>query len=209
MKKNKLTQWFFRQGQRRLLQNAFFRLDVYTVTPQTPVLVLVNHSSFYDSLVLFELERSHILPPSIIAVMHAQGLTKHKIFRGLGVVPVSSPVKLSEFKQLVTLMHDHSLLLFPQGKEEHVEKRPLTIEKGAATLLAKHPQHGILFISLYYSFTDQKRGRIACRMHHVPATARPHQTTALHSFIAQTMTEQLDVVKEHAIHQTFDGYIRL
>ncbi|GEK33373.1 1-acyl-sn-glycerol-3-phosphate acyltransferase [Kurthia sibirica] len=209
MKKNKHSQWFFRWGQRYLLKKAFHQLNVLHHTPTAPVLIVVNHSNFYDSLVLFELEQQNLLPNSVVAVMDKAGLDKHKLFNGLGVVPVSTPMKLSEYKQLISLMKQHSLLIFPQGKEEHIEKRPFSIEKGAASLLLKNPHHGILFVSLYYSYGAKPKGEIACRMLHIKAMDRPHELQDIQHFIETTMTAEVDHLKEDVIMKKFDSYTEL
>ena len=198
---------FFTIGQQLLLRRAFHRLDVKTVPFDTPSMIIVNHSSFYDSLVLFELQRKGKIPWEIAALMNAQNREKIPLFKALGTIPVSTPMKLSEYKQVKKTMQTESLLLFPQGKEEHLEQRPLTMQEGAAKLLTQNQTQGLLIIVIYYSFRSAIRAEIACSMRFISAAERPKFIT--NEYIEQQLLMELESLKEDVIHQSLKGYERL
>ena len=206
MKSSKIVQWAFSIGQKRYLTKAFHQIYVQKQQYEEPLLVVVNHSNFYDSLLLFELQKHGYLPANLVAVMSANGIEQHRIFKGLGVIPVNQPMKLSQYKDMLAVMEKQPLLIFPQGKEEHQEKRPLTIEKGTAALLEKKQWHNVLFLTFYYSFTEQAGALVCCRSHFVAHHERPQRAVDIQLFLQQMMTEQLNNVKRDVIDQQLDTY---
>lgn len=204
MKKHKVGRWFFRRGQYVLLRRMFGQFIVKSIHTDEAHTIIVNHSNFYDSLVLFELQHKGLLAENAYALMNRQGLEAFPFFKSLGVLPVSAPMKLSEYRDIMQTMKSSNIVIFPQGEEQHIEQRPLIIEAGTASLLEKNPQHGMLFVSLYYSFGSGVRAEIACRMHYVYANERP--TEDLHGFIEQTMEQQLNKLREDVVCHNEDGY---
>lgn len=204
MKKFNPSLFLFRTGQFILLQRMFSSLRVKSIHTDELVTIIVNHSNFYDSLVLFELQRKKLLPKKTLAVMNKEGLQQFPLFKSIGILPVSNPMKLSEYKMILSAMKDTNLLIFPEGKENHLEKRPIEIQSGTSALLKKNAHHGLLFVSLYYSFTKGIRAEIVCSMHYVSANKRPHSN--LDVFIQKTMEEQLNNIKGDVIEHNYDGY---
>lgn len=201
---NKLFTILFRIGQYSLLHRNFRQFKVKAIYTDEPLTIIVNHSNFYDSLVLFELQNKGLLPKNTVAIINRQGSERFPLFKAIGTIPVSTPMKLSEYKNILKTMKTNNLLIFPQGKELHLEQRPITIEPGVVSLVEKNPQHGLLFVSLYYSFGQGIREEIACHMHYIAAKNRPQ--TSLQIFIEQTMEQQLDLLKGHVIDGEFKGY---
>lgn len=201
MIRKKSSLLFFQIGQRFMMRRMFQTMKVKLTTVTEPCMVVVNHSSFYDSLVLFELFKRGYLPSNIVAGMSEEGLRRFPLFKGIGTFPLSKPVKISEIKHMYTLAETHTITLFPQGVEEHQEKRPLTIQPGMEKILKRFPNHGILFISIYYSYTDGLKGEVACRMDYQPAAER--------TSIEEGMTHYLDCLKKEVIVKEEEGFVRL
>lgn len=204
MKKHRVGKWFFRRGQYVLLRRMFGKFIVKSIHVDESHTIIVNHSNFYDSLVLFELQQKKLLTENAYALMTRQGIEKFPLFKSIGVLPLSTPMKLSEYKDIMQTMKTSNIVVFPQGEEQHLERRPVQIEAGTATLLEKNPQHGLLFVTLYYSFGSGIRAEIACRMHYTYANERPKVN--LHAFIEETMEQQLDKLREDVVQQNVDGY---
>ena len=199
MERKKLSYSMFHIGQKLFLRRMFRSMRVKLSQIEQPSIIIVNHSSFYDALVLFELDRRGYLPKNRIVGMSADGLKKFPIFKKLGTVPISQPIKLSEYKELLRLAQTHTIILFPQGVEEHAEKRPLTIQPGVERLMSRFPKYKLLFISIYYSFTDGVRGDIACQL---TPKAQPVN-------IQQMMTTEIDTLKASVITNDLKGFTRL
>lgn len=197
----------FGVGQRVLLRRMFGQFLIKGIQIEEPVTIIVNHSNFYDSLILFELQKRGILPKNTLAIITREGMEKVPLFKSIGVLPVSEPMKLSEYKNIVRAMKTKNLVIFPQGKEVHQEKRPIQIQNGLAALLDRNEQHGLMFVTMYYSFGSGIRGEVVCRMDYLPAVNRPKKE--LHSFIQVTMEQQLDIVKEDVINGQLNDYEKL
>lgn len=204
MKKYKIARRFFSIGQTILLRRMFHQIYVKRVAVTSLTTIIVNHSNFYDSLILFELQKKQLLPHNIFAIMNKSGLEKFPLFKGVGILPVSEPMKLSEYKLILQQMKTNHLLIFPEGKEQHLEKRPIQIEPGVVELLKKNPQHHLLFVTLYYSYSSGIRGEIACQMHTVNQQACPSDN--LQYFIERTMEQQLNLLKGDVINANYDDY---
>lgn len=207
MIKSSVSRLLFKMGQFTLLRRMFHSFYVKGIAANDYTAIIVNHSNFYDSLALFELQKKGILPKNTLAVMSKEGVENFPLFKSIGVLPISNPMKISEYKNILKSMRQCNVLIFPEGKENHLEKRPIQIEKGISSLLIKNPHHDLLFVSLYYSFTSNIRGTIACRMYAVPANKRPVED--MEGFIRKTMEEQLNLVKGDVIENDYDGYKNL
>lgn len=199
MERKPLSYTMFTMGQTLLLRRMFRSMHVKLSRIEQPSIIIVNHSSFYDGLVLFELDRRGYLPENRIVGMSADGLKKFPMFKRLGAVAISQPIKLSEYKALLRLAKTHTIILFPQGVEEHAEKRPLTIQPGIERLMARFPHYSLLFISMYYSFTDSVRGDIACQL-----TPKAQPVT-----MQQTMTAEIEALKASVVANDRNGFTRL
>lgn len=199
MERKKLSYSMFHIGQKLFLRRMFRSMQVKLSRIEQPSIIIVNHSSFYDALVLFELDRRGYLPKNRLVGMSAEGLQQFPIFKKLGTFPISQPIKLSEYKELLRLAKTHTIILFPQGVEEHAEKRPLTIQPGIERLMSRFPEYKLLFISIYYSFTDSLRGEIACQL---TPKAQPVN-------MQDVMTTELEELKAHVVANNMKGFTRL
>ncbi|WP_335871672.1 lysophospholipid acyltransferase family protein [Bacillus sp. 2205SS5-2] len=130
-------------------------------------LYLVNHSSWWDGLIIFYLNHLLIKEDSY-AMMSAQGLIDHPFFEKIGAFPVdpSSPKNMVKSLQFAEKLLDEqkSLWIFPQGKEEHVEKRPLTFMNGASYLISKKQSLVVIPVAMYYSFRHYERPELFIRI---------------------------------------------
>lgn len=199
MKRKKLNMALFSVGQQLLLKRMFRTMAVSARIIKQPCIIVINHSSFYDALVLFELYQQGYLPKNTVVAMSAHGLKTVPLFRGLGVQPISKPIQLSEYKQLLQLAKTETLALFPQGVEQHQERRPLTLQRGIDTIMTRFPTYALLVVSIYYSFTDSLRGEIACRL-----TLKTQPIS-----IEQVMTEELEQLKYAVVNNQMKGFVQL
>jgi 1-acyl-sn-glycerol-3-phosphate acyltransferase len=124
-----------------------------------PVLFIVNHSSWWDGLLLRHAAKYVSGKPTRL-MMDSVQLDKYRFFRKLGAYPVD---RSSRRGILAALDHTVSLLrqnghvwLFPQGKITHQEERPLVFGGGAGYVLRACPQAAVVPVSIHYSICGQK-----------------------------------------------------
>ncbi|MFA9557967.1 lysophospholipid acyltransferase family protein [Evansella sp. AB-rgal1] len=141
---------------KRLLRRHFHRICLmkHWDKPTNPAIFLVNHSSWWDPLVLFYLNTS-FLETDAIAMMSEEGLTRFPFFRKIGAFSISQTSRKSIIRSLnyasEQISEGKSVFIFPQGKEIHLEKRPLSFFSGAAYLSEKHPTIPVIPITFYHS----------------------------------------------------------
>nr|WP_316047042.1 lysophospholipid acyltransferase family protein [Planococcus glaciei] len=125
---------------RRSFANVFGRDIVQP--PSQPVLFIANHSSWWDGLLFFFLNRS-VWRHDVHMMMDEKGLKRYGFFRYLGAFSInrSKPkdilASLQYAEQL--LLSGKTVILFPQGEEFHQEIRPLGFSTGIAYLMEHCP----------------------------------------------------------------------
>lgn len=206
MKRN-IARRFFTVGQQLLLRRMFREMYVQPKAFKLPAIVLVNHSSFYDGLVVFEMIRKGYLPQNSTAVMDEAGQQSMPLFQHIGTIPVSHPMKLSEYKGMLQAMAHETLVIFPQGMERHVEQRPLQLQAGIEGLLKKYPAHHVVCLSIYYTVGSHIRAELACKMDVLRAEHRPEKWSL--DDIETWMTGCLDELQVDVVNRSFERYVRL
>ncbi|GAB4184234.1 MAG: hydroxychlorobactene glucoside lauroyltransferase CruD [Calditrichia bacterium] len=124
------------------------------------VLLLVNHSTWWDGFFLFWLNRKY-LNKQIYLMMEEDQLKKFPFFRRLGTYgvnrrnPGSLRASLDYSLQILSspAEENHMLAIFPQGVLEPSVKKPIRFQRGIDFLLHRIPQSmliQILIIKIEY-----------------------------------------------------------
>jgi 1-acyl-sn-glycerol-3-phosphate acyltransferase len=186
---------------RRLLSRSFHavRIDRASLpalqdasADPRPLLLVLNHASWWDPLLAFAIG-SKSFPGRIgIAPIDAEQLQKFAFFRKIGLFGIN-PDDPSSLSLMLDYAHDftrtnpHAIIaITPQGRftdpREHVRIRP-----GAAAIAARlAPNIRALALSVEYAFWQSKRPEIFLRAETVtPPTA--HSTPSWHRTIESTM----------------------
>lgn len=207
MMKRDIARAFFTVGQQLLLKRMFNEMYIQRAPFKLPAVILVNHSSFYDGLVVFECIRQGIFPKNTTAVISAAGQQSMPLFQHIGTVRVSQPMKLSEYKNILQVMVDDTLVIFPQGEERHLEQRPLGLQPGIEGMLKKYPQHNVVCLSIQYALRGHIRAELACRMDVLRADQRPKKWSL--QDIEAWMTSCVDQLKADIVNERIERYERL
>jgi 1-acyl-sn-glycerol-3-phosphate acyltransferase len=199
---------------RHLLKKQFYRVYATSHAPLEkgrPTLLLVNHSSWWDGLVCFYLTKTFVEYDSY-AMMSQQGMTDFPFFKKIGAFSVnpSSPKHVLRSLRFAKklLEGNRAVWIFPQGKEEHLEKRPLSFAPGASYLACEVPGIQVIPVAFYYTFRHDQRPELfisfgeALEGELVYGESRQNITHRLE----QALTAQLDDVKQSVIQDQTDGY---
>ncbi|MGL4820163.1 MAG: lysophospholipid acyltransferase family protein [Bacilli bacterium] len=157
-----IVQWLLRRNFTRIA----IRDDRHSAA-RTSVLFLINHSSWWDGLLLFWLNE-RVLRTPLFVMMNAEGLRRHPYFRLLGAYSVDN----TEGKHLrATLRYTEQKLssgacigLFPQGEEQHMLRSPLTFRRGADFIVRRAPVSDVVLIVFYFTFGHQRKPEIFIRI---------------------------------------------
>ncbi|QGG46482.1 lysophospholipid acyltransferase family protein [Heliorestis convoluta] len=122
--------------------------------PAKPALYIMNHSSWWDGLLVFHVvetcsQGDHYL------MMDEEQMKKFRFFRRIGAFSINK----KEGREIITsldygahlLKQGASIWIFPQGDIYPLEKRPLQFQSGLGQILRQCSQVPVLPVTLYYS----------------------------------------------------------
>ncbi len=151
---------------RRYMQRHFHAIHLQGKVPEvyqdgvTPLLVCLNHSSWWDLLMGAWAEQL-ITGFESYAAMDAIQLQRYPMFRRMGVIGVdrTSLAGARAFLQQTTcLLHrqPRALWITPQGTMQNLYQRPLRFQPGAARLAFNLNRCSVLCLAIHYEFWNER-----------------------------------------------------
>ncbi len=152
---------------RRYLARSFHAVHLLGPAPQleddgkTPLLVCMNHSSWWDVLLAFYLDE-RFLKWERYGVMDEEQLRRYRLFNGLGMIGVDRS-SLRGAREFVTYAESllkgqrRALWLTPQGAMLSPYSRPIRFQPGLAHLAERLGCFYMLRVTLHYEFWDDKQ----------------------------------------------------
>ncbi|WP_268877413.1 lysophospholipid acyltransferase family protein [Alteribacter lacisalsi] len=172
-------------------------------------LFLINHSSWWDSLVLFQLNRE-LLRTDGYALMSEEGLRRFPFFRKIGAFPVNAASYTSVLRSLkeaaVLLNSGKCLFLFPQGDEFHLDIRPLQFQSGAAFLLKEAPHCDLVPVTFYHTLLHEQHPEFFIRVGSSLAFDSQVPRKELTIQLENQLTEQLDGLKNDVMNEKTESF---
>lgn len=174
-------------------------------------LYIMNHSSWWDGLIVFYLNR-YLLKEDAYAMMSKDGIEKFSFFSKIGAFPVDPASPKSLIKSLKfadeKLKEKKSIWIFPQGKEEHLEKRPLSFMNGPAYLAEKNKDVDIIPVTAYYTFRHDQRPELFIS---IGKSITIEEMNNMHrndmsDFFLQSLEKSLNQVKADIINEDLHRY---
>lgn len=166
-RKNRFIQWWFRGYVRRYLKRSFHRVFLHgerPAAPPGPLLVCVNHSSWWDMLLAFWLS-ADVLDWDAYGPMDERQLRRYPILRGIGVFGVDRESLggardfLSYGKSLLEGQR-RAMWMTAQGAMVSNDARPVRLYSGISRLAHAVGTCSVTTVALDYEFWDEKRPEI-------------------------------------------------
>lgn len=206
-KKTKWTQFRFRTVQKKYMQQAFHKLYVTSGYMPNEAIFVVNHSGWWDPLVLFELEHQQQIPP-IYTMIEESFLQQYPIFSKNGAFAVTlteeeQAIKAFQYADLL-LLDGISVALFPQGLPQHQDMRPLQLKQSVMRLLQLCTDVPIILTSIYYTYRDAQKGEIWVALGDPIYPEHVQQMTIAE--LEQQLTKQLDDLRQDAVQLNTSAY---
>ena len=159
---------FFRKYNHGVLKKQFHTVFVDGSVPKislapdetAPILVILNHTSWWDMLLAIALEE-RMTGWNAFAAMDSRQLRRYRFFTKLGVIGVDRTT-LSGAKEFVdyaaTLLNDrrNSLWITPQGRFVSTD-RPVAFQPGIGHIASKLGTFYTVCIAFDYEFWDDKK----------------------------------------------------
>jgi 1-acyl-sn-glycerol-3-phosphate acyltransferase len=195
---------------------AFFSVDAWGLDhlrgalAQGPVLLLPNHSNWWDGFVDLLLERR--LGADLRVMMDAANLSANPFLRWLGAFdakldsPRGAALALRHASRLLAPTapgaHPRLLVLYPQGSLASPRTRPLAVKPGAEWLLRTAPHASAIPCARAYEFLGEDRPQVFLRF----GNPLRHATTEA---IRAALEGELDTLLAELNARRTDGAERL
>ncbi len=151
---------------RHYLRKNFHRLHLLCLAEMQqlegyPVLVCLNHPSWWDPLVALYLSQRFFKSRQQYAPIAAVGLAKYRFFEKLGFFGIDSVTRRGAMKFLrigeaALSRPDGVFWVTPQGAFTDVRARPVSIEPGVGHLAHRLGRFVMLPLALEYNFWDER-----------------------------------------------------
>lgn len=144
------------------LRRSFHAVWVRGNLPDTdaPLLVAAQHVAWWDPLLVFHLSRALWPPGRHYAMMDEANLRAMRFFRWLGAFGVDRSGRAAgtaSVRYALELLAQPRarVVVFPQGRQQPMDARPLACEPGAAWLAARAGAQ-VVPIALRYEFCEER-----------------------------------------------------
>jgi 1-acyl-sn-glycerol-3-phosphate acyltransferase len=160
----------FNAYNRRFVRRHFHavRISKGGLPPQTltgPLVIYLNHASWWDPLVCLLLARAFFSDRTSFAPIDATMLDRYRLFKHLGFFPVQQATASGAHNFLRTARailtsSANVLWLTPQGRFMDVRERPLRFQNGLGALAARESGVSFVPLAIEYSFWTESRPEI-------------------------------------------------
>jgi 1-acyl-sn-glycerol-3-phosphate acyltransferase len=200
----------FRRYVRRYLARNFHALRLSRTssslpTDRAPVLIVLNHPSWWDPLVGVFLSGLWPLYEHY-AIIDARGLNRYRFFARLGFLGIElgtyrGAARFWRYGLAILSQPQRALWVTAQGRFADVRERPIRLEKGAGHLAAHLRQGWVVPIALEYTFWTERTPEILIRIGPAlnVADLNPLTPQEWSVRIATALTQNMDTLASEAI----------
>lgn len=151
---------------RRYLRRSFHAVYMLGEPPtflddgRTPLIVCLNHSSWWDVLLAYYLEKE-FFGWELYGVMDERQLMRYRIFNHLGMIGVDrtslqGAKDFLDYSETLLRGRRRALWLTPQGAMLSNDVRPVVFQPGLAHLAQRLTSFHLARVTLHYEFWDDK-----------------------------------------------------
>ncbi|MGP4062242.1 lysophospholipid acyltransferase family protein [Halobacillus sp. H74] len=215
-RKRPMVEWGFTRFNRLFLKAHFANIQVEgpSSIPSKRTLFLINHSTWWDSLIIFHLNDKFVRSDGY-GMMHEEGIRRFPFFRSIGAYSVNASDRRHLLKSLryslELLQRGSTVWIFPQGEEQHLEKRPLQFFSGVSYLAEKCPSIDVVPVSLYYSLEHTRKPNAYIKIGDpLDKDSYAHlDRKSITEHFEMKMTDQMDELKKKVINEQHDAFIKI
>jgi len=210
-RKHRLFNAWFASHARGRIRATFGRTRVFglararEIVREAPVLVVSNHTSWWDPLVILHASQ-HLFDADGHALMDAKNLRKLPFFALVGAfgVDLDKPADgAAAIKYAARLLDRPGRLVwvFPQGRERPITERPLGFRPGAAEIARVARRARALPVALRYEFSGEERPELYISIGEPMAPERDtEKARAMHEQAVEVELDRIErVVRGEAI----------
>ncbi|MFC7682152.1 lysophospholipid acyltransferase family protein [Paenibacillus sp. GCM10028914] len=136
---------------RRYFHEITLRGELDWFEMERPVIYVMNHSSWWDGLLVYHVIRKTSSGDHYM-MMDEKQMNKYRFFRKIGAFSIDKSSVKGIWKSLhyaeKLLSNQGRVWLFPQGEIYHQDIRPLRLQSGIGYLLAKCPNTAVVPVTM-------------------------------------------------------------
>jgi len=162
-KRKGLIFWIFKWYVNRIIGEHFESIffDKIRLESNKPILLIANHFSFWDSLILFWVNEQLFKKKAYVMVLE-ETMRKEKFLKYGGAFSIGKKPKdiLESLNYAATLLNepDNLVLMFPQGKLYANFVEQVHFEKGVLNIIQKtNPNVQIIFAATFVQYFKHKK----------------------------------------------------
>ncbi len=207
---------------RRALRTHFFRVHLYLESAEqwdrsdasVPRIYVANHSSFWDGIVLNFLLRKCRRQQPLYCMIDDVQVNEHPFFRRVGGFSISRDDRrdaIASIEYASELLHRRTdppaLVIFPQGKIEPNDLRPIRIEAAVTRIIERCPHARVVPVAIRYEFWLEQGAELLVRIgSELQFENEPNSEIA--STLRAKLTESLDFLKQGGLeHRSGDRVV--
>ena len=130
-----------------------------------PLVIFLNHASWWDPLVALLLSRKFFATHRSFAPIDAAMLERYGVFRRLGFFGIEKNTlqgtrSFLQISRRILSFPRHALWITPQGRFMDVRERPLRFHEGLGALAEREPESSFIPLAIEYTFWTEPRPEI-------------------------------------------------
>lgn len=178
--------------------------------PDLPLVLYVNHSSWWDGLTAFEIGRAAALDHFLM--MEERQLRQLFLFRRLGafsVVRENPREAVQSIHYAVDLLKEkptRAIWIFPQGEILPNDVRPLKFHNGLARIVEKTGKCAVAPVAMRYEFQGEFKPAAFAKIGQSEVVANVENAKQLMAQFLIRLTETLDELKIDILNEKLDIY---
>jgi 1-acyl-sn-glycerol-3-phosphate acyltransferase len=206
-----MIRWKLRGGFHRVLAQGVDRLRGELDRDPSGSLFLANHSCWWDLFLVHLLNEA--IPVDGYGMMEHFNLTRFGFFRRIGAFSVDrtdpTSVRASlEYAAGLLRRPRAGVWVFPQGRIETNDARPLTFQPGIRALIRRSGRTRIVPVAFRYDFWQDERPEALVRFGEPTWVDRPDLPNLIPTF-ERRLTDELDALRLDSIAQRAEAFAPL
>ncbi len=214
--KNRLFEILFSFYNTGLLRKHFYRIflsgekNLLPLLKNNTVILYANHSNWWDGLAAFYLSKT-IWNIDAYVMMDIEQMQKYIFFKRVGAFSVNrsnAKEALESVEYAVDLLRNHRrvLWIFPQGKMQHNDFRPIVFFNGISKIAQKLNDVTLIPVALRYEFLMEQRPEIFISIGKAKSTGLSGNARDLTAELNGELLKELDQLKNRVVNSEFGGF---
>jgi len=174
------------------------------------LIIVINHPSWWDPIVLTSLQRAFLRTRPVMAPMDAAELRRFRIFSRIGVFgidpddPRSARLALAEVARRWAEAPETVLMVTPQGRFSD-PREPIRLRPGAAMIAARCRRPAVLAAAVEYPFWSDRRPEVLIRVRRVANPTHDSARTWLDA-MSETMEDNRKCLAELSVARSAEPF---